>query len=578
MGLLTCVLKSLSKAKKVIENKYKIKKEDGDCWPADDIKRVWGETRCMNIKSRRRQFWAHVIIFQMLKRFMVYDERKPNAAQKDHDDTINETKHSCETRPGMKENPEDISSQGKAELETAGAAGGVEQMLGAERKLSKVSRSAESDSGVASGSPLSASSTDVPPSPAEVNPVTSSSNSETKNAALLNEDEETLDNNCEQRKDEDNYELCYADVHDKENARCKNGLRSACGISQRMKGNSEHRSTQSNAEPQQTEQTKDTAKQQSGADSNATKRKCTDNAGSESRLSTSGERDDSKEVPREANSQTVYIRIPFSVMSGNESPSRIDTVVPDVSPNYKLIDRVPKLTEIRKRKSYAMLYDNRTRNAAWVYEILNSETLQKEVEREDRFSADQSIHPFYRASKDTYKDSYDRSHLAAANNHRWCRKACDDTFLMSNISPQHLTLNRGKWKTLENDCQTLAEETNIRNVHVYSGPLYLGDNQKILVKTIRDQVVPTHFFKVIIVEHEDGKVKLKCYKVPNDDSGIINTVSIEYIERASGLIFRENSCSGGETESLKEVTWTGENEYDEPCTVTTHVNISTPRA
>ncbi len=629
--------KSLSGAKEDIEKKYEIKKEDGDCWPADDIKRVWGQTQSMKIKSSRRRYWAHVIIFQMLKRFMVYDERKPNAAQKDHDDTTNETKHSCETRSGMKENSEDTSSQGKAELETAGAAGGVEQMLGAERKLSKVFRSAESDSGVASGSPLSASSTDEAPSPTEVNPITSSSNSETRNAALVNEDEDTLNNNCEQRKDEDNYELCYADVHDKENARCKNGLRSACGISQRMKGNAEHRSTQSNAEPQQTEQTKDTAKQQSGADSGATKRKSTesgatkrkstDNAESESLLSTSGERDDSKEVPKrrslriwsrevsnKANSQTVYLRIPFSVMAGNESPSSIDTVDPDVSPNYKLIDRVPKLTEIRKRKSYAMLYDNRTRNAAWVYEILNSETLQTKVDRANVFSADQSIHPFYRESNVLYLGSYDRGHLAAAANHRWCRKACDDTFLMSNISPQHQDLNNGCWKTLENDCQTLAEETNIRNVHVYSGPLYLpGDNQKILVKKIRGQVVPTHFFKVIIVEHkdrkvehedgkvehedgkvehedgkvehedgkvehEDGKVELKCYVMPNDASGDKYTVSIEDIERASGLIFREKCCSEGETESLRRVTWTGENEYDEPCTVTTHVNISTPRA
>ncbi len=148
---------------------------------------------------------------------------------------------------------------------------------------------------------------------------------------------------------------------------------------------------------------------------------------------------------------------------------------------------------------------------------------------------------------------------------------------MSNISPQHLTLNNGKWKTLENDCQTLAKETNIRNVHVYSGPLYLpGDGRK--VKKIRGQEVPSHFFKVIIVEHKDRKVELKCYVMPNDASGDKYTVSIEYIERASGLIFRENSCSEGETESLRRVTWTGENEYDEPCTVTTHVNISTPRA
>lgn len=187
-----------------------------------------------------------------------------------------------------------------------------------------------------------------------------------------------------------------------------------------MRRNSEGRSTQSNAEPQQTEQTKDTAKQQSGADSGATKRKCTDNAGSESLLSTSGERDDSKEVPKrrsltrgddgewvregsnKPNSQTVYIRIPFSVMAGNESPSSTDTKVTNDHPTYKLIDRVPYLTEIRKRKSYAMLYDNRTKNAAWVYEILNSETLKEEVERKDVFCVDKSIHPLFQTSKDLY--------------------------------------------------------------------------------------------------------------------------------------------------------------------------------
>ncbi len=465
-----------------------------------------------------------------------------------------------------------------------------------QEKNSEVSKLTEFDSGVASESQLSASSTDVTPSPTEVNPIANSSNSESKNAALVNKNEDTLVNNCEQQKYVVKYELCLADVHDKENVRRKNGLRSACGISQRMKANSEDGSTQSNAEPQQTEQTKDTAKQQSGADPGATKQKCTDNAGSESLLSTSGERDDSKEVPKrrsltrgddgdwvregsnKSNSQTVYIRIPFSVMAGNESPSSTDTKVTNDHPTYKLIDRVPYLTEIRKRKSYAMLYDNRTKNAAWVYEILNSETLKEEVERKNVFSVDQSIHPFYQTSNGLYQDRYVRGHLAAARNHRWCREACDDTFLMSNISPQHEVLNNGSWNTLENYCQKKIGN-NIRNVHVYSGPLYLprdNDGRVVNYKEMGGKVVPTHFFKVIIVEHNDGTVELECYVMPNDASGRKYNESIEFIERASGLIFRESSCSEGETDSLREVTWTGQNKYDEPCRVTTHVNISTP--
>ncbi len=484
-----------------------------------------------------------------------------------------------------------------------------------QEKNSEVSKLTESDSGVASESQLSASSTDVTPSPTEVNPIANSSNSESKNAALVNKNEDTLVNNCEQQKYVVKYELCLADVHDKENVRWKNGLRSVCGISQRMKANSEDRSTQSNAEPQQTEQTKDTAKQQSGADSGATKQKCTDNAGSESLLSTSGERDDSKEVPKrrsltsrdngnwvregsnKSNSQTVYIRIPFSVMAGNESPSSTDTKVTNDHPTYKLIDRVPYLTEIRKRKSYAMLYNNRTKNAAWVYEILNSETLKEEVERQNVFSVDQSIHPFYQTSNGLYQDPYVRGHLAAARNHRWCREACDDTFLMSNISPQHEDLNNGLWKSLEQECRSKAQDdqNGIRNVHVYSGPLYLPreNNSNVTYAMLGDKAVPTHFFKVIIVEHNGGTVELECYKMPNErlqdnrssdnyqmpNQRLIESysVTIEEIERDSGLIFRENSCRDGETDSLSEVTWTGKNEYDEPCRVTTHVNISTPR-
>uniref|UniRef100_A0A8C1WRE0 Endonuclease n=1 Tax=Cyprinus carpio TaxID=7962 RepID=A0A8C1WRE0_CYPCA len=264
-----------------------------------------------------------------------------------------------------------------------------------------------------------------------------------------------------------------------------------------------------------------------------------------------------REGSNQSNSQTVYIRIPFSVMSGNESPSSTDTVAPNDSPTYKLIDGVPNLTEIRKRKSYAMLYDNRTKNAAWVYEILNSETLKQEVERQNVFSVDPSIHPFYQASNIRYQNDYVRGHLAAAANHRWCKKALEDTFLMSNISPQHKDLNNGRWKLLEQEYHTKAKDNqnDIRNVHVYSGPLYLPrDNSGVVkYKEMRGQAVPTHFFKVIIVEHCDGTVELKCYGMPNEESEHY-TVSIEDIERASGLIFRENSCSKGETDSDREIT------------------------
>lgn len=627
-------LEILCKTKKEIEKKYGIVKEQDDCWSEDDIRRAWGKTQRIDYYLRRNR-WALVIVLQILKRQRTKEEESDlnegrhlvqRCAELSLIDTPDQMKaerengrgedviwstvdinQACGKAESMKVISEERSTQSSDELKTLGAAGGDEQMSGAGKKVSKVSSLSE-DSGVASGSQLSAFSTDVAPSPTEVNPIVNSRNSKTKKAALMNKD--TLVNNCEQQTYVDNYDQCLADVHDKENARWKNGLRSACGISQRMKENSGEGSTQSNAEPQQTEQTKETAGQQPGADSGASKRKYKDNTGPED----SGERDDSNDYPKRCslkrnddgswtrekpNSQTVYIRIPFSVMSGNESPSITETEVQNKNPTYKLIDRVPYLTEIRKRKSYALLYNNQTKNAAWVYEILNSETLKEAGERKDVFSVDQSIHPFYQASSEKYTDPYVRGHLAAAANHMWCQKALDDTFLMSNITPQHKDLNNGKWKQLEAKCRSKTKENDIRNVHVYSGPLYLPRDRVVKYKEMRGQAVPTHFFKVIIVEHYDGTAELECYKMPKEkledkpkervelegykmpkkkleDNLDDYKEPIEEIEKASGLIFREKSCSKGETDSDREITWTGENEHGETCTVKTQVRISTP--
>uniref|UniRef100_A0A672QBL5 Ubinuclein-2-like n=1 Tax=Sinocyclocheilus grahami TaxID=75366 RepID=A0A672QBL5_SINGR len=194
--------------KRRIEKKCDIKKDpEHKCWPKDKIQQAWKETIKEDIKSRTRRHWARVIILQVVKSF-VCDTCEQNTAQKNRHATTDEqgyaTTPNSEDRssqskaePNIVEtdeqgyattpNSEDRSSQSKAEpnivetdeqgyattpnsedriyqskaeLETVGAAGGDEQMFGAGKKVSKVSRLSE-DSGVASGSQLSAFSTDV---------------------------------------------------------------------------------------------------------------------------------------------------------------------------------------------------------------------------------------------------------------------------------------------------------------------------------------------------------------------------------------------------------------------------------
>ncbi|MEQ2213757.1 hypothetical protein XENOCAPTIV_020381, partial [Xenoophorus captivus] len=207
----------------------------------------------------------------------------------------------------------------------------------------------------------------------------------------------------------------------------------------------------------------------------------------------------------------------------------------------------PSLANIRSRESYITSYDPRTRTASWVIERLNPASLTD-----------------YRGS------GFDRGHLAAAANHKWSQKAMEDTFYLSNVAPQvkaHLTqnpnLNQNTWNNLEKLCRSLTK--HYLNVYVCTGPLYLPrqeDDGKLYVRYQvigRNHVaVPTHFFKVLILEQPDGKgVELRSYVLPNepiDEKVPLERflVPIETIERASGLLFVPNIMK--RTSSLQAIS------------------------
>jgi len=121
---------------------------------------------------------------------------------------------------------------------------------------------------------------------------------------------------------------------------------------------------------------------------------------------------------------------------------------------------------------------------------------------------DCEIHEYFRAQNLDFKGTgYDRGHLAAAANHRKSPTVLQETFLLSNICPQHPGLNRKLWKRLEIYTRSLAKHFNA--VYVCSGPLYLPKQKddKLVVEYqllgTHHIAVPTHFFKIILMESQD---------------------------------------------------------------------------
>ncbi|KAL8626003.1 hypothetical protein ACOMHN_012595 [Nucella lapillus] len=214
----------------------------------------------------------------------------------------------------------------------------------------------------------------------------------------------------------------------------------------------------------------------------------------------------------------------------------------------------PNLDNIRFYEDYVVAYDRRNRTAHWVFEHIKGENCRvtEGVARENiTFQEDESMHPFFRAKNSDYKGSgYDRGHLAAASNHRHGQKAMDQTFLLSNIAPQvGVGFNRGAWNDLEKYTRAVARKN--RCVYVCTGPLYLPRKEADGKKYIKYEViganqvaVPTHFFKVLVIEDSQGQYEMKSFVMPN--APLSQNVKlkayqhpVEAIERAAGFLLFE---------------------------------------
>ncbi|XP_048759715.2 endonuclease G, mitochondrial-like [Ostrea edulis] len=207
----------------------------------------------------------------------------------------------------------------------------------------------------------------------------------------------------------------------------------------------------------------------------------------------------------------------------------------------------------RTFENYVVHYDRRNKVPRWVFEIITKEQVDKNdnvTRNACSFTEDLDVHPFFRSTNADYEGSgYDRGHMAAASNHRNSQKAMNDTFCLSNIAPQvGKGFNQGVWKDLEKYTRALARKYT--HVYVCSGPLYLPSREadgKLYVKYEvigKNHVsVPTHFFKVIVMENDKGEFEMNSFKVPNENTEstpLTNFLApIEEIERAAGFMLFE---------------------------------------
>jgi endonuclease G len=158
-----------------------------------------------------------------------------------------------------------------------------------------------------------------------------------------------------------------------------------------------------------------------------------------------------------------------------------------------------------KRSSYSLQYNRLTRNPFWVREELQEEKEEKEELELDhqqpsrsksKFKEDSTIPLAFRSRLADYHGSgYDRGHLVPAAD-SLTQKQMNETFLLSNMSPQVASFNRGYWARLEKWVRSIK---GFDRLIVYTGPLFLpawnGEQYRVsyqVLGTPPNTAVPTH--------------------------------------------------------------------------------------
>lgn len=190
--------------------------------------------------------------------------------------------------------------------------------------------------------------------------------------------------------------------------------------------------------------------------------------------------------------------------------------------------------EVIYHHAYALVYNERHEQASWVGYMLTRERANGTCSRQGKFRYDPAVKTGSANKWDYSHSGYSRGHLVPAGDMKWDSLAMDESFFMSNISPQLSAFNDGIWNRLENQVRVWSKMFD--TLYIFTGPVITADD----TTTIGIDVcitVPSSFYKVIysptkkqgigfIVPHEASKARVAEF-----------AVSVDSVEAATGIDF-----------------------------------------
>lgn len=184
---------------------------------------------------------------------------------------------------------------------------------------------------------------------------------------------------------------------------------------------------------------------------------------------------------------------------------------------------------VLKRHGFTIGFSKKYKHAYWVaYQLKCNETIGT-VPRSNYFKEDQILGKYSPNTDDYYASGYDKGHLIPAGDNKSDPVAMDDSFLMSNVSPQIPAFNRGIWKRLEEQVRDWACQYD--SLYIITGAVLDPELTRLGKSKI---AIPDYYYKSILLysKSHQSMVTYYMYQYTKDDNlnnFVITTDSLESI-------------------------------------------------
>lgn len=203
--------------------------------------------------------------------------------------------------------------------------------------------------------------------------------------------------------------------------------------------------------------------------------------------------------------------------------------------------------EIINHQYYTLSYIEQHEQAEWVaYEMTQEMLRAPNVKRSDRFIRDSMVSTGSAGYYDYRGSGYTRGHLAPAGDMAFNSTAMQESFYMSNISPQVRAFNNGIWKELEEQVRDWTYHND--QMYIVTGPILSNDLPKIKKEKIS---IPKYFYKALlspinkkgiafVIPHEMSEVRLQNF-----------AITIDSLEKLTSIDFYQQLDDDPKIESLE---------------------------